>query len=81
MGDALTITDARLAGETVGLRCEDGLITDLGPGVTPAPDDEVVDAAGMHLVPPFVNVHTHAAMTLFRSYGDDPSRSWSGSRR
>lgn len=33
--------------------------------------DEVIDCTNMLAVPGFVNTHTHAAMTLFRSYADD----------
>jgi 5-methylthioadenosine/S-adenosylhomocysteine deaminase len=37
----------------------------------------VIDAGGMALVPGLVNGHTHAAMTLFRGYGDDlPLMQW-----
>jgi 5-methylthioadenosine/S-adenosylhomocysteine deaminase len=73
----LTITGALLAGERVGLRADDGLITEIGPGVEPRPEDERVDAGGAILVPPLINGHTHAAMTLFRGYGDDlPLMRW-----
>lgn len=73
----LTVTGADLCGETVGLRCEDGLITALGPDVKPQPGDETIDAAGAPLIPPLVNGHTHAAMTLFRGYGGDlPLMRW-----
>lgn len=74
---ALTVTDARLDDETVGLRAVSGVITELGRAVTPQPGDEHLDAAGMTLVPGLVNGHTHAAMTLFRGYGDDlPLMEW-----
>jgi len=33
--------------------------------------DKVIDCTNMLAVPGFVNTHTHAAMTLFRSYADD----------
>ncbi|MBP2626483.1 MAG: 5-methylthioadenosine/S-adenosylhomocysteine deaminase [Firmicutes bacterium] len=33
--------------------------------------DKVIDCTNMLAVPGFVNAHTHAAMTLFRSYADD----------
>lgn len=33
--------------------------------------DRVIDCTNMLAVPGFVNTHTHAAMTLFRSYADD----------
>ncbi len=74
---ALTIVDATLDGERIGLRCEDGLIAALGPEVTPSPGEETIDAAGAPLLPPLLNGHTHAAMTLFRGHGDDlPLMRW-----
>ena len=62
----------------VGLRtAEDGTIAALGPDVRAEPGDEVIDGAGMALVPGLVNGHTHAAMTLFRGYADDlPLMEW-----
>jgi 5-methylthioadenosine/S-adenosylhomocysteine deaminase len=68
---SLAIRDAALDGERVGLRVEGQHIAAVGPDVRPEPGDEVVDGAGMALVPPLVNGHTHAAMTLMRGYGDD----------
>lgn len=74
---ALTVENARLDGETVGLRCEDGRIAALGPDVAAQDGDEVLEARGGHLVPPLVNGHTHAAMTLFRGSGGDlPLMPW-----
>ncbi len=74
----LVVTDARLDGERVGLRCgDDGTIAALGPDVVAAPGEEALDAAGAILVPPLVNGHTHAAMTLFRGSGGDlPLMPW-----
>lgn len=73
----LAVTGAVLAGANVGLRCEDGVIVALGPGVAPAPGDETIDAGGAQLVAPLVNGHTHAAMTFFRGYGGDlPLMRW-----
>jgi 5-methylthioadenosine/S-adenosylhomocysteine deaminase len=73
----LAVTDALLGGERVGVRCEDGVIVALGPGVVAEASDETIDAAGAHLVPPLVNGHTHAAMTLFRGSGGDlPLMPW-----
>jgi 5-methylthioadenosine/S-adenosylhomocysteine deaminase len=68
---SLAITDAVLGGQVVGLRAEDGAITELGPSVDPRAGDEVIEANGLVLSPPMVNGHTHAAMTLFRGFGDD----------
>ncbi len=74
---ALTITGARLDGGLVGLRADGPTISELGPDVSPQPGDEVLDAAGLALVPGLVNAHTHAAMTLFRGYADDlPLMKW-----
>jgi 5-methylthioadenosine/S-adenosylhomocysteine deaminase len=74
---ALTVENALCDGEAVGLRCEDGAIAALGAGVVAQPGDEVVDAGGAHLVPPLINGHTHAAMTLFRGSGGDlPLMPW-----
>jgi 5-methylthioadenosine/S-adenosylhomocysteine deaminase len=74
---ALTVTNAILDGDRVGLRAADGRISALGPGVEPEPGDETIDAGGMALVPALLNGHTHAAMTLFRGYGDDmPLMEW-----
>src|SRR5690606_38130797 len=38
---------------------------------TGAREAEVIDASGHLVLPGFVNAHTHAAMTLLRSYADD----------
>ena len=74
---ALAVTDAFLEGEPVGLRCEEGRIVALGPGVGAEPGDETIDAGGAPLVAALVNGHTHAAMTLFRGYGGDlPLMRW-----
>jgi 5-methylthioadenosine/S-adenosylhomocysteine deaminase len=66
-----------LDGEAVDLRCSEGRIAAIGPRVAPEPGDEVIEATGAPLVAPLVNAHTHAAMTLFRGYGDDlPLMRW-----
>ncbi|MFL5899419.1 MAG: amidohydrolase [Solirubrobacterales bacterium] len=76
-GLPLAVTDALLDAVRVGLRCEDGVLAAIGPDVVPQPDDETIDANGAHLVPPLVNGHTHAAMTLFRGSGGDlPLTPW-----
>ncbi|MBV9337076.1 MAG: amidohydrolase [Solirubrobacterales bacterium] len=74
---SLAISDALLAGRRVGLRAKEGVIVELGPNVTPRPEDATLDAAGAIVVPGLINGHTHAAMTLFRGYGDDlPLMQW-----
>jgi 5-methylthioadenosine/S-adenosylhomocysteine deaminase len=74
---SLAVAGADLDGVEVGLRCEEGLIAAVGPDVTPAPGDELIDGTGLALVPGLVNGHTHAAMTLFRGFADDlPLMEW-----
>ncbi len=68
---ALTVTGGLLDGEHVNLRADEGVITAIGPDVAPEPGDDTLDAAGKAIVPGLVNGHTHAAMTLFRSYASD----------
>jgi 5-methylthioadenosine/S-adenosylhomocysteine deaminase len=74
---ALAVTGCDFDGEVVGLRVEDGVISALGADVRPLDGDEVIDGSGLLLVPPFVNGHGHASMTLFRGFGDDlPLMPW-----
>jgi 5-methylthioadenosine/S-adenosylhomocysteine deaminase len=74
---SLAVAGALLDGHPAGLRAEGGRIVEIGPVVSPRPGDEVIDATGMLLCPPMVNGHTHAAMTLFRGFGDDmPLMEW-----
>jgi 5-methylthioadenosine/S-adenosylhomocysteine deaminase len=73
----LTITGARLDGAAAGVRCVEGRIAAIGPEVTPETGDVAIAANDAPLVPALLNGHTHAAMTLFRGYGDDmPLRRW-----
>jgi 5-methylthioadenosine/S-adenosylhomocysteine deaminase len=73
----LAVENALLGGERVGVRCEGGTIAAIGADVVAQAGDETLDAAGAHLVPPLVNGHTHAAMTLFRGSGGDlPLMPW-----
>jgi 5-methylthioadenosine/S-adenosylhomocysteine deaminase len=74
---SLTVRNAQLAGTVISLRVEHGRITGLGADVEAESGDEVIDAAGMALLPGLVNGHTHAAMTLMRGYGGDlPLMKW-----
>ena len=73
----LAVTGATLDAQSVGLRADGGRIVELGPDVGAQAGDEVVAGDGLALVPGLVNGHTHAAMTLFRGYGDDlPLMEW-----
>jgi len=47
------------------------------PAGAAGPADIIIDGAHKVALPAFVNMHTHAAMTLFRGYGDDmPLMPW-----
>ena len=49
-------------------------ISQVPPAVTP---ERIIDGSGKVLMPAFYNLHTHAAMTLFRGYGEDlPLSRW-----
>ncbi|MBF0125518.1 MAG: amidohydrolase [Magnetococcales bacterium] len=62
----------------VNVAVTNGLITAIGAVLSPPTDGSpCLDAAGMLLAPGLVNGHTHAAMTLFRGFGDDmPLMEW-----
>lgn len=79
-GMSLLVRDATLDGERVDVVVDGGSIARLGPAGSfplPADPDEVIDAIGLTLLPPLRNGHTHAAMTLFRGWGDDlPLDTW-----
>jgi 5-methylthioadenosine/S-adenosylhomocysteine deaminase len=55
-------------------------IVHVGPVGTAPKDfmpDRIIEAAGKVALPGLINAHTHAAMTLFRSYADDlPLMEW-----
>lgn len=59
---------------------ENDVIAACGPDGTVNADwnaDKVIDAEGGIVMPGFINCHTHAAMTLLRSYADDlPLMEW-----
>lgn len=63
---------------------EAGKIKTVGPAGTVEKGwlaDKVIDAGGMVAIPGFINCHTHAAMTLLRSYADDlPLMQWLSER-
>jgi 5-methylthioadenosine/S-adenosylhomocysteine deaminase len=74
---SLAITDVRLDEDTVTVRIAGGTIAAIGADVAPEPGDEQLDGRGLAAVGGLVNGHTHAAMTLFRSFGDDlPLMEW-----
>lgn len=65
----LLIKNCQLDGKNVDIAIENGKIAAVG-SITDAAK-ESFDASGMAVIPPFYNTHTHAAMTLLRSYAED----------
>ena len=60
---------------------EDGRITSVGTARPEGRYDRTVDGRGRLLAPGLVNAHCHAAMTIFRGYGEDlPLDRWLGER-
>ncbi|MDI3498488.1 amidohydrolase family protein, partial [Archaeoglobus sp.] len=51
------------------LKVEEGKISEIGGKAEKS--DVVIDGSRKAVIPGFFNTHTHAAMTLFRSYADD----------
>ena len=63
-------------GLTSDIRIEDGVIVSLNPSDCQAysgsdPSEEIVDCTGRAAVPGFVNMHTHAGMSMMRGIGED----------
>jgi 5-methylthioadenosine/S-adenosylhomocysteine deaminase len=75
---SLLVRDAIVGTGTTSILVRDGVIAAMLPPPGGADDIErVVDAAGLHAFPALRNGHTHAAMTLFRGWGDDlPLMDW-----
>ena len=63
--------------DTVNVVVTDESITYIGVGMPEEPFDRTIDCKENLLMPAFYNAHCHAAMTLFRGYGEDlPLRRW-----
>ncbi|ABK44423.1 amidohydrolase [Magnetococcus marinus MC-1] len=62
----------------VNLIIQKGIITEMRGNLSqPKEIRTTLDATGQLILPGLVNAHTHAAMTLFRGYGDDmPLMAW-----
>ena len=65
----LLIKNCLLNGETVDIAVNSGKIAAIG-GIQDAAK-ETFDASNLAVLPPFYNTHTHAAMTLLRSFAED----------
>ncbi len=65
---SILIKDAQLDSKTTSVYIEGQRIVSIGEKTEA---DMVIDGRGKAVLPGLVNAHTHAAMTLFRSYADD----------
>lgn len=76
----LWIRDVQVDGAPASILVQGGVIRGVGPDAAPGPGDPVeriLEGSGLHAFPSFRNGHTHAAMTLFRGWGDDlPLMEW-----
>jgi len=63
-------------GQKTDILIEGQRIAQIAPNIS-APDAAIIDGAHKTALPAFTNMHTHAAMTLFRGFGDDmPLMQW-----
>jgi len=66
----LLIRNVQLDGNTTDVLIEGNRFKAIGKGLE-ASAEQTLDGSGMAMLPTFVNMHTHAAMTLMRGYADD----------
>lgn len=73
---SILIKGALLDGAVTDVYIEENKIRQIGSGLQ-VQADQVIDGNRKALIPGLVNAHTHAAMTLFRGFGDDmPLMPW-----
>jgi 5-methylthioadenosine/S-adenosylhomocysteine deaminase len=70
-GMDILIRDVQLEGRQTDILIQGNRFSRIAETIDREEAVEVVDAKGMALLPTFVNAHTHASMTLMRSYADD----------
>ncbi len=66
----LLIRNVQLDGRSTDVLIEGNRFRSIGAGLGAAAE-QIVEGEGMAILPTFVNMHTHASMTLMRSYADD----------
>lgn len=67
----LFIHNVMLDGVRTNIRILGNCFSEISEELTPSQGEEVIEADGFAIVPPFYNGHTHAAMNLLRGYADD----------
>jgi 5-methylthioadenosine/S-adenosylhomocysteine deaminase len=66
----LLIRNVQLNGAVTDVLIEGNRFKAIGNGLADRAD-QVIEGAGKAILPSFINMHTHASMTLMRSYADD----------
>ena len=73
----ILLKNITVKGEISDILIKDGVISTIRPSSDIVPDNEVdaelVDCTGKTAVPGFVNMHTHAGMSMMRGIGEDIS--------
>lgn len=73
---SLLIKNILLDNTYTDIYIEENLITSIAPNLSQTAD-KIIDGSNKAAIPGFVNGHGHAAMTLFRGFGDDmPLEKW-----
>lgn len=73
---SILIKNVRLNDRATDLYIEGKYIKQIGEGLS-LPADKIIDGSRKAVIPGLINGHTHAAMTLFRGFGDDmPLMPW-----
>jgi 5-methylthioadenosine/S-adenosylhomocysteine deaminase len=76
---SILIKNVLCNGKVTNIHVEQNLITQIGDVNVEA--DHVIDGKDKAAIPGFINTHTHAAMTLLRSYADDLAlQDWLGNK-
>ncbi len=74
---SILIKKTYLDGQIRDLLIEGNLIKRIAKDIEAPQDCHVIDGKDKAIIPAMINTHTHAAMTLFRGYGDDlPLMTW-----
>ena len=68
---SIFIKNILLDEQTTNISIKGDKIHAIGTDLVPAADDTIIDGANMAAFPSFANMHGHAAMSLFRGFGDD----------